>query len=599
MRQVASVLLTYALLGTALSGSLSAQQTGNTPSDTTVLLTSAGVLGNSGEQRESLVRFADGQARGLGVVYDQFGTLWERGGQGRLNRYALDGRLLASYSIPNGDAPGDRQVMIAGGILLLINGNLYRFSLDAKPGTAPQPLGISANLMSYASADHAVALLQGSSVTILDTARLTMQVTIAGIDTHHVQDLALLDDHTVLVKERADRISAFRDGHEITDGWPKNIAGFHLQHIAPYWYSEWFHGSLYRLDKSFNASPGVVLGGANGSFIGHVAGDEEVSLGNGIAILGNNTAAISGRFGTIGLLYWPPESMAYRLERRIGALQMCGGLAINNAGNIWANAGLWYWDDLPSSPQRDALPGGGQLGQAAMLDDGSFWAALRRDGKVMLVHGTFDWHSEVFDNVAIKDSEVNAAVIFRTPGKTDTSLLLMDQGGRGAVFPLVNGLPGKSLPADIQFAKPITALTSLAPFDGETLLASADGDVILLARSGNTWREEGRWHEWGEAEDQHFGNEIYIAFNDGQLWVSDTKRHRVLCFDLQRKRMIASFGTTNQAGNDLSHLDSPATIAARYMRAVVFDEKNQRIVKLRLLTGAHHVAARIPIGVEK
>lgn len=586
MKQFLRTRLFYALFGAALSNSLLAQQPESTPSDTSTQLVSAGVLGNSGEQGESLVRFAPRQAHGLGVVYDQFGTLWERSGQGRLNRYALDGRLLASYTIPDSDAPSDRQVMIAGGLLLLINGNLYRISFDAEPGTAAQPLGIAANLMSYPSVDHAVALLQGNSIAILDTAAMTTHETITGFGAHNVVDLALLDDHSVLVKDRADRVVAFRDGHEITNGWPKNIAGSHLQHVAPYWYTEWLHGSLYRLDETFTASPGVVLGGGNGSFIGHVAGDEEISQGNGIAILENSAAAISGRFGIIGLLHWLPESMNYHLERRIGSLQSCGGLAINNAGKIWANAGLWFWDDLPTSPQRDALTGGGQFGQAAMLDDGTFWAAVRRDGKVMLVHGTFDWHSELFQDVKVKDSELNAAAIFRSHGNTDLALLLMDRVGHGTVYPLTNGIPGNSHPADVQFARPISVLTSLTALDDDTMLASADGEVIVLSLSGITWREVGRWNQWGQSEDQHFGDTIYIASQGNYLWVSDTKRHRVLCFDLRTKQMIARFGTTDQSGNDLSHLDSPAVIAVRYSRAVVFDDRNQRLVKLKLFSGA-------------
>ena len=48
-----------------------------------------GILGNSGEQGQTLVLFGAKQARGLGVVYDKYGTLWDRGGSGALNRYAL------------------------------------------------------------------------------------------------------------------------------------------------------------------------------------------------------------------------------------------------------------------------------------------------------------------------------------------------------------------------------------------------------------------------------------------------------------------------------------------------------------------------------
>src|SRR5438128_12694 len=62
-----------------------------------------GVLGNSGEQGSTLVRFGEKPAAGMGVVFDRWGSLWDRAGEGVLNRYAPDGRLLASYRVaPSG-----------------------------------------------------------------------------------------------------------------------------------------------------------------------------------------------------------------------------------------------------------------------------------------------------------------------------------------------------------------------------------------------------------------------------------------------------------------------------------------------------------------
>ena len=110
----------------------------------------AGVLGNSGERGSSLVRFAQPHARGLGMVYDSYGTIWDRAGSGRLNRYALDGRLLASYSIATGDSRFDRETLAGRNIILLLNGSLYRLPIDAPPGAQPTALGISADQM-YAS----------------------------------------------------------------------------------------------------------------------------------------------------------------------------------------------------------------------------------------------------------------------------------------------------------------------------------------------------------------------------------------------------------------------------------------------------------------
>ena len=59
-----------------------------------------GILGNSGEQGVAIIRFPGGATSGLGIVCDRYGSLWDRGGTA-LNRYAPDGRLLASHKLPH------------------------------------------------------------------------------------------------------------------------------------------------------------------------------------------------------------------------------------------------------------------------------------------------------------------------------------------------------------------------------------------------------------------------------------------------------------------------------------------------------------------
>ena len=53
----------------------------------------AGALGNS---TESAAVFDGKTTAGMGPVIDDEAAIWERSGSTRLNRYALDGRLLAS-----------------------------------------------------------------------------------------------------------------------------------------------------------------------------------------------------------------------------------------------------------------------------------------------------------------------------------------------------------------------------------------------------------------------------------------------------------------------------------------------------------------------
>jgi hypothetical protein len=72
------------------------------------------------------------------------------------------------------------------------------------------------------------------------------------------------------------------------------------------------------------------------------------------------------------------------------------------------------------------------------------------------------------------------------------------------------------------------------------LLSAGDGFVIEFARDGQNWKEERRWNSLG------------------------------------------SFGTADSPGDDLTHVNTPTTLAACGDRAVVYDSGNQRLVKLRL-----------------
>src|SRR6187399_2364792 len=100
-------------------------------------LSNVGILGNSGEQGSTLVRFGVPANFGTGVVYDRFGTLWSRGGSGVLNRYALDGRQLATYPLPVSPPPGndDSIALLGDDLILLLDHHFYTLSINAQAGT--------------------------------------------------------------------------------------------------------------------------------------------------------------------------------------------------------------------------------------------------------------------------------------------------------------------------------------------------------------------------------------------------------------------------------------------------------------------------------
>jgi hypothetical protein len=116
----------------------------------------------------------------------------------------------------------------------------------------------------------------------------------------------------------------------------------------------------------------------------------------------------------------------------------------------------------------------------------------------------------------------------------------------------------------------------------DTLIAAGDGFVIELAREGENWQETRRWNSWGAGAAQNFGGPIWLSADAGKLWVSDSARHRVVCFDLASGHELAAFGARDAAGDDLARLNAPRVIAARGPRAVVCDSGNQRLIKLQI-----------------
>src|SRR5690606_28072391 len=99
-----------------------------------------GVFGNSGEQGDTLVRTASKGARGMGVVLDKHGFLWARAGDGQLNRYTVDGRLIGEYKIAGGSGWQDQMTLVGDTIVMQINNTLYTLSVDAPPGSEAKPL---------------------------------------------------------------------------------------------------------------------------------------------------------------------------------------------------------------------------------------------------------------------------------------------------------------------------------------------------------------------------------------------------------------------------------------------------------------------------
>ena len=543
----------------------------------------AGILGNSGEQGTALVRFNGTKpALGLGVVCDRYGTFWDRGGAGVLNRYAADGRLLATYRIPDKQSANVDAIAAVGDTLILcVDQGLHTLSVDAPAGTAATPLKIPADQMSLSSHEGWVVAAKGLDVFLVNAAGekkpvMTLQKPANGLE--------LGPDGTVYIIQDG---KAYHPAADAPGGLALAgpIPGDRTQALAGYLYGANGHSTLRRFDAQWQPAPGVVLGGNSGSFIGHVDEQAEVLSPRGMAKAGPDLFAVSGRNGILHLMEWREQEKRFAPFRRIGSIPACSALALDRDGRVWWLAGNWKWEDGPATPLHMGIPEPDIAALTTMPNSdvvvgyGWMW------GKPTVLFGKLDKEVRLgrieTPTTLPKEGVVAVAV---TEDNKRRVLLALEKKGRVTAVNISDTGEYKSDVGPVEFrtSSPVAEWTSLAATGKDTLLAGADGYVIELARDGSNWKETRRWNSWGTDADSKFGGPIWISAGDGKLWVSDSARHRAVCFDLSSGRELAAFGAKDVAGDDLTKLNTPRIIAASGKRAVVSDSGNQRLVKLEI-----------------
>jgi hypothetical protein len=539
-----------------------------------------GVLGNSGAQGAALVRFGAEPARGIGVVHDRFGALWDRAGKGVLNRYAIDGRLLAQYRIPGGEDGHDQIAAVGDTLVLLIAHQLCTLAIDAPAGSEAKALKIEADCISHASYQGRVAMAKKGRIALLDPASGATTPVAEQKDVESVE----LDAEGAVYAVDNGRMRKYVAGREITEGWPKGSPGERSQCIDGWWYGHAWHGTIRRFDSQLDPAPGVVMGGASGSFIGHLDQNSEMSNSRGLARIDDGLFAASGIGGILQLLEWDGAKRQFSAVRRIGAVPQCGGLGLDRSGNVYHYSGVWAWDARPDTPLTLQVNGPDEVGQVVMLDDeravfpGSLW------NKPAFYHGRLSGElaaERIEKDCALRRGTAGAAV-YRDQDRQ--VLLAIDAKGAAQAF-AIDGeghYRGDAGAVVLAPATPVAVWGTLAR-KGERLLAAGDGQVIEFARDGAGWKETRRWASWGPGPADHFGAAIVIAADGDVLAVADRERHRVLCFDLASGKPLAAFGAVDRPGDTLAALNAPGTIAVRAGRVVVHDAGNQRLLKLRLV----------------
>lgn len=259
------------------------------------------------------------------------------------------------------------------------------------------------------------------------------------------------------------------------------------------------------------------------------------------------------------------------------------GMAIDPQGRITIGLGKWDWDDGADSPISES--GGPEFsGQPAMLENGSLAAAISRwEGtRVGWMSGPLgdDNRTEDRSDYLPGGESPVSATAWRT-GKAQRVLLINSKGNGTSVQVGSDGQLQKVLGGfRLEVGVAIKRWASIATEGGNYLLAAGDSEIYRFSASDDGFISQGQWSPASPNEKTQFGSMIMIASDAGLLWVADTTRHRVLCFDLISRRLVGQFGRTDTAGAGNDSLNRPTTIACRGARAVVFDSENQRIVKL-------------------
>jgi len=486
----------------------------------------------------------------------------------------------------------DGLVLIGDTLLFKSERKLFTLPLHAPPGTAPKLLPVEVTHLSTNAHDGwvAAALESGKQrevflgnlagekrpITTLETALHSIEIGPEGGVYALVQPAK--GENQILRLDTAAPESA-------RGPWPP--PGNRLQWLTGHWFGVADHGTIRRFSADFKPAPGVVLGGASGSFIGYVPCNYELENANGLAHVGGNLYAVSGRFGVLHLLEWQPADRRFEIIRRIGAVQACPSLGLDSEGRVWFSGGVWQWGDGPDAPLQHGVPRPTAPGAfAAMVNDEDELIAtgFQHNGGPIFA-GKLDGPTRRYGvgDLLPKDSVAAAVVTW----DKKRALLAVNASGKGVALYLDFGNPsGRTIAGqvELQTATPIQALTTLVATAKDTLLAAADGFVIEFAQGpGNAWKETRRWNTWGENKDR-FGAKIFAAYSKGKLWITDSDNHRALCFNLAAgaPAWLGTFGTAGQAGDDFTKLNQPAALAVNGVRAVIFDAGNQRLVRLEL-----------------
>ena len=544
-----------------------------------------GVIGNSGEL-DKPVTFGSmaRETRGLGAAYDAArGALYDRAGSGRLNAYALDGRLLAQYRLPEDQDPRDAMTRCGGHLVLLLGGRLYRLPLNAPDGAAAERIAAAVaepDTLSSSAREGRVAVREKAGRLLLlnpaDGSAAPFDEApgayCGGMDWDETGDFFIVFGKT------AHKLESGR----LAEGglWPKRFAGDReagidrATRLGAHWYGSAWHGTVKRFTADFEPAPGVVLGGASGHFIGHVPCNYDVELARGICPVSPGLFAIGGLYGVVQLAEWRPERKGLVLVRRLGALAEPGGLTVDAQGRVLAGKNTWRWADDGLAP-ADVSNVFRMVAPCAWLDADTAVGLAEIYGKVSVAMGRFEEEGlscSRLEKLELPKRLVGIALYRELSGKKGGwRLLALGAGGEARVHEIAedrrNPWRRELGAAKLQTAAPVQTFTAVTMQDPETLLAAADGQIVAFGRDGSGWKEASRWSDG-------FGQKLRLAVSGGRLAVADAEKRRVALYALSDHRKLAEAAVA-----------APAEVALNGDFLAVYDAAGQRLLKFRAEAG--------------
>ncbi|MBC2604314.1 NHL repeat-containing protein [Puniceicoccus vermicola] len=557
-----------------------------------VTISSHGILGNSGHSGQTQVRFGVGEDRPQNSLYglglDGEGFLWNFAGPFTINRYAQDGRMMATFHLPKEMGTGPKSITVVDDrVIILANQQLWMLPIASASGAAPEriALDIKVEAISLSPVGRKLALIG-------DDRDLFVWDAHTGDVTHYLP-LPLKYDGQVV---RGDTILLLPDGGLLVDGQLRvdPDGGLTMIEGMPTRFTQWVNGSVYsytwhmsihRLQADGTPHPGVVYGGKSGAFLGRLHEDGEVDMPSGLVHLGGARYAVTSDIGVIHLLLWDPQKRFFTATRRIGAIYRESGLGVDRQGRVWWNTGYWDWSDGPAHTLRNTTYTTEADGWQLVFNSSDAMSGLsyRRNAPILLL-GPVDFDRERFDAGVSRyslPSHVTGAALLEQSG--EETVAVVDAKGLGALLPINNigGLRSAPRPFRLQLKIAAHSITSLAVTSDGSLFA-ADGDELIgLKREGDVFYETSRSDRWLGSGGDCFGAGIYIASDGQNLWVSDPVNQRIVLLEVLPDGNLSKLGVFS-GDPMIGHLSEPRRIAASGGRAVVMDSGNQRLVKLQV-----------------